>query len=100
MSLDNPSPLYLDGGGDPDFAQIDAFLHTHFNARAVYVSDLAAEQLRVRHETLVTALRDIHYSIPSERRWHPDGYITDYGCAECGVAWPCATEAALRGETA
>lgn len=33
------APLYLDGGGDPDYEQIDAFLRTHFNARAVRLED-------------------------------------------------------------
>lgn len=32
------APIFLDGGGDPSFAQIDTFLRTHFNARAVYFS--------------------------------------------------------------
>lgn len=31
--------LYLDGGGEPSFAQIDAFLRVHFNARAVYLTE-------------------------------------------------------------
>lgn len=29
------APIYLDGGGDPTFKQIDAFLQAHFGARAV-----------------------------------------------------------------
>jgi len=28
--------LYLDGGGDPTFDQIDGFLYAHFSARAIY----------------------------------------------------------------
>jgi hypothetical protein len=29
--------IYLDGGDDPNFTQIDAYLRAHFNARAVYL---------------------------------------------------------------
>lgn len=36
--------MWLDGGGDPTFDQIDGFLLRHFNARAVYVGDVAAMQ--------------------------------------------------------
>lgn len=32
--------LYLDGGEDPTFDQIDGFLLAHFNARARYIDDL------------------------------------------------------------
>lgn len=32
--------LYLEDGEDPSFADVDEFLNAHFNARAVYISDL------------------------------------------------------------
>ena len=46
--MDKPTEyaqVFTDGGGDPTFAELDGFLFTHFNARAVYISDLA-EQAR------------------------------------------------------
>jgi hypothetical protein len=30
--------MWLDGGGEPSFDQIDGFLLAHFNARAVHVT--------------------------------------------------------------
>lgn len=32
--------VWTEGGGVPTFDEIDGFLYRHFNARAVYVSDL------------------------------------------------------------
>lgn len=32
--------LFLDGGDEPDFDQIDEYLRAHFGARAVYVFEL------------------------------------------------------------
>jgi hypothetical protein len=39
MTDQDYAPIFLDGGDDPTFAQIDAYLRTHFNARAIYLSE-------------------------------------------------------------
>lgn len=32
--------LYLDGGEDPTFKQVDEYLRSHFNARAVHIDEI------------------------------------------------------------
>ena len=46
---------------------------------------------RTRYAALVERIIVIHRRIETERRVHDDGHVTDFGCAECGTAWPCAT---------
>jgi hypothetical protein len=41
------SEMYLDGGGDPTFEDVDAFLRAHFGAHAVYLESLPDEADRL-----------------------------------------------------
>jgi hypothetical protein len=71
------APIYLDGGGDPDFEQLDAFLRTHFNARAIYQSD---------YKAVMEALATKHYYDGSDHRnAHPT-------CTYCRILKPYIDE--------
>lgn len=72
------APIYLNGGGDPDFDQIDAYLRTHFNARAVYEGD---------HKAVYEALAGKHYYDGSGHK------NSDPTCSTCRILAPFIEEA-------